>query len=208
MTARGGGRCNATWSGCDRIAGTYSSLSGASGDGLSPGVHVYPGLQRPCGSRVGSPRALACSRLSLCVRLPPLAEFPRIDVGPRMVLVKQMVVRLVEAVLWPVLGQRRVVVAVFAGILRRPRPSERLQDCPLGFLRLSALEVPSGQIARLVVLACRALARTSKRLRRAWLVLLRLPPLDLLEHLVWPERVLQQPELSKGPVGRVGQSPR
>ena len=125
-----------------------------------------------------------------------------------MVLAKQMVARLVEAVLWPVLDQPSVVVVVAAGTLRRPHQSERLQDCPLDFLRLSAPEVPFGQIARLVVLVCRALARTSKRPRRALLVLLRLPPLGLLEHLAWPERVLQQPELSKGHVGKVGQSPR
>ena len=128
--------------------------------------------------------------------------------GPLTVLVKQMVVRSVEVVPWPVLDRQRVVVVVVAGTRRRPLLSERLQDCPLGFLRLSAPEVPFGQIARLVVLVCRALARTSKRPRRALLVLLRLPPLDLLEHLVWPERVLQQPELSKGHVGKVGQSPR
>ena len=134
-----------------------------------------------------------------------------IDVGPLKVLVtllSEMVAHSVGVVLGPVLGRRRVVVGVFAGTLRRPRPSERLQDYPLGFLRLSALEVPSGQIARLVVLVCRALARISKRLRRALLVLLRLPPLGPSEHQVWPERVLLQLGPSRGLVGKVGRSPR
>ena len=123
-------------------------------------------------------------------------------------LLSKMVAHSVVVVLGPMLGRRREVVEVVVEILRRLRPPERQQARPLRALRLSALEVPSGQIARLVVLVCRALARTSKRLRRAWVVLLRLPPLDLLEHLAWPERVLQQPELSKGHVGKVGQSPR
>ena len=128
--------------------------------------------------------------------------------GQLMVLVKQTVVRSVEAVLWPVLDQPSVVVAVVAGTLHRPPQSERLQDCPLDFLRLSAPEVPFGQIAHLVVLVGRALARTSRRLRRASPVPLRLPPLGPLLRLAWPERVSQRPERSRGPVGIVGQLPQ
>ena len=128
--------------------------------------------------------------------------------GPLTVLVKQMVVRSVEVVPWPVLDRQRVVVVVVAGTLRRPLLSERLQDCPLGFLRLSAPEVPFGQIAHLVVLVGRALARTSRRLQRALPVPLRLPPLGPLLRLAWPERVSQRPGRSRGPVGIVGQLPQ
>ena len=123
-------------------------------------------------------------------------------------LLSEMVAHSVGVVLGPVLGRRREVVEVVVEILRRLRPPERQQARPLRALRLSALEVPFGQIERPAALARRALAKTSRRLRRVLLVLLRLPPLGPSEHQVWPERVLLQLGPSRGLVGKVGRSPR